>query len=182
MISFLFWLFIKFTLFPFFGFFISMGLIALILYHGGTPIAKIGMKIEGIFIFLVHLIFIYCYGFFGAYYSKLVFHYSVDHEMHRKWILILFSILALLLCYRETIRELNKERNKIASNMDINQRIAARMTFKTFDKELFYNLVIIAGYRTVFVCLLSFIIFMIFPKLIETIYGQVPYVLAKLFY
>jgi len=156
--------------------------VTFILYFIGIPIAKIGMKVEGVYIFIVHLVFIYCYGILGSYFSKIIYHYSVDHHLKGKWFFILLSILVLLLFYRETLRELNRQRNKIASLMDIKERIASRQIYNVFDKELYYNLIYVAGLRTAIASLISFFIFLIYPSLVELFYGSIPYTMAKLFY
>ena len=182
MISFLFWLFIKFTLFPAFSFFLSLALVTYILFYSGIPIAKIGMKVETVYLFFVHLIYIYCYGMLGAYFSKIISHYSVDHHLKAKWAFILFSLIALLLFYSETLKELSRQRNKIASSMNVKERIAYRNAYGAFDKELFYNLILVAGLRMVVVSLFGFVVFLIFPSLVEWLYGSLPYTMAKLFH
>ncbi len=182
MFSFLFWLFIKFTLFPAFAFFLPLALVTYILFYSGMPMAKIGMKVETVYLFFVHIIYIYCYGILGAYFSKIIYHYSVDHHLKGMWFFILLSILALLLFYRETTRELNRKRKKIASLMNVKERIAYRNAYNAFDKELYYNLIYVAGLRTVIASLISFVIFLIYPSLVELFYGSIPYTMAKLFY
>ncbi|OQB64486.1 MAG: hypothetical protein BWX96_00626 [Bacteroidetes bacterium ADurb.Bin145] len=182
MFNLLFWIFIKFFLFGIIVFFLSMGLVALFLYYIGIPIAKIGYRVEWIYTFIVHIIFIYCYGIFGAYFCELVYHYSVDHNLHKKWVFIILSLMALYLCYNETLKELRNERNKIASKMNVTWEINQRISTNVFNKELFFNLIVIAGYRTIFMSIISFILFLIFPSLVEVLYGTIPYTFAKLFY
>jgi hypothetical protein len=182
MITYLFWIFLKFLLFGGAIFFISMSALGLIVYLIGIPVAMISKKIEAIYLMLLYIIYIYAYGVFGAYYCKLVYHFSIDHNLHKSWIWVILSLLCLYIWYIACMKELSRKRLEISSNSNITEKICIRNVTNVYDNGLFQNLIIICELRLEFVSIVSFIIFLIFPSLIEVLYGSLPYTFAKLFY
>lgn len=161
-------------------FFMILALTNLFLIGIGYPIAKISKWFEFSYSIFTHFIFIYLYGFFGAFYYELVGYYQSTFNM-KGWLLISISLIALWVWHTSAKKSLFHERSLLANEMDIQKSVKYRSITGEFNSELYRNLITMSGLRTSFFSIIAFVLFLLFPYLASILYGTVPLILVNIF-
>lgn len=127
---------------------------------------------------LASIIYLYFYGFLGAYYRELFEYYSGILKV--KWLIFILCLFGISLIYRSIGKELNSSRQKLNQNHPLGIfSLEAGYRFSTEDIVLVSTIHYFRGRWMIFV---SFILFSFFPNWTTKLYGDFPNYFATLFY
>lgn len=128
--------------------------------------------------YMMSIIFnVFYFGFLGAYYRELYEYYS--HTFKNEWIIYIVCLLAIMLLYRESYKELLAA--KYSMNNEYPYGVASMEFGPKFSNENLSTISKVYNFKASWVVIVSFILFSILPSWITMIYGRLPNYLATLF-
>jgi hypothetical protein len=152
-----------------------IGLLALIFGILTKPLAKISSNIQFICTVIAYPIFLYAWTFISASYFEAIHLSNFNH----KWIIYIIGFVFLFTLSSFAQKEVSNKAKEIEREGTF---IAESMILLSgYDDKLYTNLIIMTSLRTYYAVLISYIIFLIFRNIADSLYFGVPKYIAHLF-
>jgi hypothetical protein len=95
-------------------FIFALMLVSMVFNGIALVLNRINKKIVIVYLTLISIIYLYFYGFLGAYYREIFEYYSEIFKM--KWLIFILCLLGILIIYQSIGKELNYARQKLNQN------------------------------------------------------------------
>jgi len=156
-------------------------IISFILYLIGIPIVYRNHKVEKIYIqYFISPISIYLFSFVGAYNAVLALNFSP--KILAKIILIIYIFIILYAALHKVVRsEIFGLGKANMQDHDLAEAVQSRIKNNTFNDDLYQKLMQMAILKNYYFVIISFVVFLIFPRFGNTVYFGIPDFIAKMF-
>lgn len=160
-----------------FPFIFALAIISLFFNGIAFGVNNINKGVLMIYLTVVSIIYLYFYGFLGAYYRELYEYYSTF--FNKNWILYIVCLIAIFSNFRHLNNELIIARQKLNQSHPLG--VESMKLGTKFSNDDIVLISTIHNFRGAWMILVAFILFSFSPNWITKIYGDFPNYLATLF-